>query len=61
MADPEMCELVKSFNAANRIAAPGEIAGIVLFLIEITMLFSRKTAHIVMNLRECRIQGGVTV
>jgi NAD(P)-dependent dehydrogenase (short-subunit alcohol dehydrogenase family) len=32
MADPEMCELVKSFNAANRIAEPEEIAGIVLFL-----------------------------
>ncbi|MGI6684480.1 MAG: SDR family oxidoreductase [Bacillota bacterium] len=32
MADPAMCELVKSFNFANRIASPEEIAGIVLFL-----------------------------
>jgi NAD(P)-dependent dehydrogenase (short-subunit alcohol dehydrogenase family) len=32
MADPAMKELVKSFNAANRIADPHEIAGIVLFL-----------------------------
>lgn len=32
MADPAMCELVKSYNAANRIASPEEIAGIVLFL-----------------------------
>jgi NAD(P)-dependent dehydrogenase (short-subunit alcohol dehydrogenase family) len=32
MADPVFCELVKSFNAANRIARPEEIAGIVLFL-----------------------------
>jgi NAD(P)-dependent dehydrogenase (short-subunit alcohol dehydrogenase family) len=32
LADPKMTELVKSFNAANRIASPEEIAGIVLFL-----------------------------
>ncbi len=32
MESPEMCELVKSFNATNRVAAPEEIAGIVLFL-----------------------------
>lgn len=32
MADAQMCEQVKSFNAANRIAAPEEISGIVLFL-----------------------------
>lgn len=32
MEDPAMCELVKSFNAANRIAKPEEIAGLVLFL-----------------------------
>ncbi|SDF79847.1 SDR family oxidoreductase [Sporomusa acidovorans] len=32
LADPAMCELVKTFNAANRIASPEEIAGIVLFL-----------------------------
>jgi NAD(P)-dependent dehydrogenase (short-subunit alcohol dehydrogenase family) len=32
LADPQMRELVKSFNAANRIASSDEIAGIVLFL-----------------------------
>ncbi|MDR3670213.1 MAG: glucose 1-dehydrogenase [Holophaga sp.] len=32
LADPKMRELVKSFNAANRIASSDEIAGIVLFL-----------------------------
>ncbi len=32
MSDPEFCEMVKSFNFANRIADPEEIAGIVLFL-----------------------------
>ena len=32
LADPQMRELVKSFNAANRIATSDEIAGIVLFL-----------------------------
>lgn len=32
LADPQMRELVKSFNAANRIASSEEIAGIVLFL-----------------------------
>jgi len=32
MADPVFCELVKSFNAANRIATPKEMAGLVLFL-----------------------------
>ncbi|HWQ74923.1 MAG TPA: SDR family oxidoreductase [Syntrophomonas sp.] len=32
MADPAFCEMVKSFNAANRWASPEEIAGIVLFL-----------------------------
>lgn len=32
LADPEMRELVKSYNAAHRIASPDEIAGIVLFL-----------------------------
>jgi NAD(P)-dependent dehydrogenase (short-subunit alcohol dehydrogenase family) len=32
LADPKMRELVKSYNAAHRIAAPDEIAGIVLFL-----------------------------
>ena len=32
IADPEFCEMVKSFNFANRIAKPEEIAGIVLFL-----------------------------
>lgn len=32
MADPAMEELCKSFNAANRIAAPEEIVGIVLLL-----------------------------
>jgi NAD(P)-dependent dehydrogenase (short-subunit alcohol dehydrogenase family) len=32
LADPKMRELVKSFNAANRIASSEEIAGIVLFL-----------------------------
>nr|WP_255556779.1 glucose 1-dehydrogenase [Sodalis sp. dw_96] len=32
MENPHMRELIKSFNAANRIAAPDEIAGIVLFL-----------------------------
>ncbi len=32
LADPKMTEIVKSFNAANRIASPDEIAGIVLFL-----------------------------
>ncbi|MDR3670423.1 MAG: glucose 1-dehydrogenase [Holophaga sp.] len=32
LADPKMTELVKSFNAANRIASSAEIAGIVLFL-----------------------------
>ncbi|NLW08152.1 MAG: glucose 1-dehydrogenase [Clostridia bacterium] len=32
MADPEVCETIKSFNFANRIAEPEEIAGIVLFL-----------------------------
>ncbi|HWR07480.1 SDR family oxidoreductase [Sporomusa sp.] len=32
LADPTMRELVKTFNAANRIASPEEIAGIVLFL-----------------------------
>jgi NAD(P)-dependent dehydrogenase (short-subunit alcohol dehydrogenase family) len=32
LADPEMRELVKSYNAANHVASPEEIAGIVLFL-----------------------------
>lgn len=32
MADPEMCELVKTYNFANRIADPEEVAGLVLFL-----------------------------
>lgn len=32
LADPAFCEMVKSFNAANRWAGPEEIAGIVLFL-----------------------------
>lgn len=32
MADPAMCELVKSFNATGRIASPDEISGLVLFL-----------------------------
>lgn len=32
LADPQMCELVKSYNAVNRIASPDEIAGLVLFL-----------------------------
>ncbi len=32
LADPDMRELVKSYNATNRIATPEEIAGIVLFL-----------------------------
>ena len=32
MSDPEICEMVKSFNFANRFADPEEIAGIVLFL-----------------------------
>lgn len=32
LADPEMTETVKGFNAANHIASPDEIAGIVLFL-----------------------------
>jgi NAD(P)-dependent dehydrogenase (short-subunit alcohol dehydrogenase family) len=32
LSDPAMCELVKTFNAANRIARPDEIAGVVLFL-----------------------------
>lgn len=32
LADPQMRELVKSFNAANRVASPEEIAGITLFL-----------------------------
>jgi NAD(P)-dependent dehydrogenase (short-subunit alcohol dehydrogenase family) len=32
LADPEFRELVKSFNAANRIGTPDEIAGLVLFL-----------------------------
>ncbi|TKI04101.1 glucose 1-dehydrogenase [Martelella alba] len=32
IADPRMCEQVKSFNAVNRIASPDEIAGLVLFL-----------------------------
>jgi len=32
MADPQMCELVKSYNAAHRIASPDEIAGIALYL-----------------------------
>jgi NAD(P)-dependent dehydrogenase (short-subunit alcohol dehydrogenase family) len=32
LADPQMRELVKSFNAANRIASSDEIAGITLFL-----------------------------
>lgn len=32
MADPDFCEMVKSFNFAHRIADPAEISGIVLFL-----------------------------
>ncbi|WP_094605033.1 A-factor type gamma-butyrolactone 1'-reductase (1S-forming) [Sporomusa silvacetica DSM 10669] len=32
LSDPAMCELVKTFNAANRIASPEEMAGVVLFL-----------------------------
>lgn len=32
LADPAFCEMVKSFNAANRWADPEEMAGIVLFL-----------------------------
>ncbi len=32
MENPQMRELIKSFNATNRIATPDEIAGIVLFL-----------------------------
>jgi NAD(P)-dependent dehydrogenase (short-subunit alcohol dehydrogenase family) len=32
LADPEMTETVKGFNAANHIASPDEISGIVLFL-----------------------------
>lgn len=32
LADPQMRELVKSYNAAHRIATPEEISGIVLFL-----------------------------
>lgn len=32
LADPEMTELVKSFNAQGRIATPDEIAGLVLLL-----------------------------
>ncbi|MDR1604063.1 MAG: SDR family oxidoreductase [Gracilibacteraceae bacterium] len=32
MADPVFCEVVKSFNFANRIAAPEEMAGILLYL-----------------------------
>jgi NAD(P)-dependent dehydrogenase (short-subunit alcohol dehydrogenase family) len=32
MSDPVFCELVKSFNAANRIATSEEISGIVMFL-----------------------------
>jgi NAD(P)-dependent dehydrogenase (short-subunit alcohol dehydrogenase family) len=32
LANPEMRELVKSYNAANRIASSAEISGIVLFL-----------------------------
>jgi len=32
LADPDFRELVKSFNAANRVASADEIAGIVLFL-----------------------------
>ena len=32
LADPVMAELVKSFNAAGRVADPEEIVGIVLLL-----------------------------
>lgn len=32
LSDPAMCELVKTFNAANRVATPEEMAGVVLFL-----------------------------
>ncbi|MDR1322442.1 MAG: SDR family oxidoreductase [Gracilibacteraceae bacterium] len=32
LADPEFAEMVKSFNAVHRVAAPNEIAGLVLFL-----------------------------